>query len=229
MENHSKYPDTIYFHDDRAVYVNLFIPSELTWKEKGLTVRQETRFPEEDVTRILLKPKKPILLALKVRYPSWAQSGITVTVNGKRETVNGSPGSYVSIERTWKSGDTVEVRLPMSLHMEAMPDDPKMIALMYGPIVLAGDLGNEGLTRQVRYGPNAPPMGRVKPIEVPAFIGEVKDVLARVKPVAGAPLVFKTEGLGRPQDVTLLPFYKVFDSRYTVYWQVYTAGVWERR
>jgi DUF1680 family protein len=229
MENHAKYPDTIYFHDDRSLFVNLFIPSELNWKEKGLTVRQETRFPEEDLTRIVLKPQKPMRLALKIRYPSWAQSGITLTVNGKPEAVGATPGSYVTVEREWKSGDRVEVRLPMNLHMEAMPDDPKMIAMMYGPIVLAGDLGTEGLTSAVRYGPNAPPMNRVKPIEVPAFIGDVKDVLARVKPVAGTPLAFKTEALGSPHDVTLLPFYRVFDSRYTVYWKVYTAAEWEKR
>ena len=229
MENHAKYPDTIYFHDAQSLYVNLFIPSELRWKEKGLTVRQETRFPEEDVTRIMLMPSKPVRLALKIRYPSWAQSGMTLTVNGKKEMVNSNPGTYVTVEREWRNGDSVEVRLPMSLHMEAMPDDSKMIALMYGPIVLAGDLGKEGLSKELQYGPNAPPMGRVKPLEVPAFIGEVKDVLAKVKPVLGAPLTFKTEGLGRPQDVTLLPFYKVFDLRYTVYWNVYTASEWEKR
>jgi hypothetical protein len=229
MENHAKYPDTIYFHDAQSLYVNLFIPSELRWKEKGLTVRQETRFPEADSTRLVLKSEKPVKLALKVRYPSWAQAGMTLVVNGKREAISAKPGSYVTVEREWKNGDTVEVRLPMSLHTEAMPDDPKMIALMHGPIVLAGDLGKEGLSQEVQYGPNAPPLGRVKPVEVPGLIGEGTDVLAKVKPVAGAPLTFKTEGLGRPQDVVLLPFYKVFESRYTVYWKVYTAAEWEKR
>jgi len=229
MENHAKYPDTIYFHDERSLYVNLFIPSELKWPEKRLTVRQETRFPEADVTRIVLTPEQPTSLALKIRYPSWAQSGINVTVNGQPQPVNAQPGSYLAIEREWKNGDTVEVRLPMSLHLEAMPDDPGTIALLYGPIVLAGDLGKEGLSPEVQYGPSAPPLGRIKPVEIPAFIGDVKDVLRKVKPVAGAPLTFRTEGLGRPQDVTLLPFYKVFGTRYTVYWRVYTANEWEKR
>jgi DUF1680 family protein len=229
MENHAKYPDTIYFHDDQSLYVNLFIASELKWREKGLTVRQETKFPEEDTTRLSIKADKAVKLALKIRYPSWAQSGMTLTVNGKKENINDKPGVYVTIEREWKNGDTVEIGLPMSLRMEAMPDDPKMIALFYGPIVLAGDLGQEGLQDAKRYGPSAPQLGRVKPIEVPAFIGEVKDVLAKVKPVAGAPLTFKTDGLGRPRDVTLLPFYKVFEPRYTVYWKVYTPAEWEKR
>jgi DUF1680 family protein len=229
MENHAKYPDTIYFHDEQSLYVNLFIPSELKWPEKGLAVRQETKFPESDQTRVVFTPDKPIKLTLKIRYPSWAQSGMIVNVNGRKQPITGQPGSYVAIEREWKKGDTVEVRLPMSLHLEAMPDDPKMIAVMYGPIVLAGDLGKEGLTPEVQYGPSAPPLGRLKPVEIPVFIGEVKDVLTRIKPVAGAPLTFKTTGLARPQDITLLPFYKVFDTRYTVYWKVYTSGEWEKR
>jgi len=229
MENHAKYPDTIYFYDDQSLYVNLFIASELKWKEKGLTVRQETKFPEEDTTRLSINADKAIKLVLKIRYPSWAQSGMTLAVNGKKQPINDKPGSYVTIAREWKSGDTVEIRLPMSLRMEAMPDDPKMIALFYGPIVLAGDLGQEGLQDANRYGPSAPQLGRVKPIDIPAFIGDVKDVLAKVKPTPGAPLTFKTDGLGRPRDVTLLPFYKVFEPRYTVYWKVYTPAEWEKR
>src|SRR5215510_3907395 len=159
----------------------------------------------------------------------YSVSGITLTVNGKKQNTNDKPGSYVTIDREWKSGDAVEIRLPMSLRLEAMPDDPKMIALFYGPIALAGDLGREGLQDAKRYGPSAPQLGRVKPIEIPAFVDEVNFVLSRIKPVPGAPLTFKTEGLGRPQDVTLVPFYKVFDQRYTVYWKVYTPDEWEKR
>src|SRR5439155_1166878 len=84
---------------------------------------------------------QPAPLALKVRYPSWAASGMTVSINGKPETIGATRGSYATIERQWKTGDRIDVRLPMSLHTEAMPDDPNMIAVMYGPIVLAGDLG----------------------------------------------------------------------------------------
>ncbi len=229
MENHAKYPDTIYYHDDQSLYVNLFIASELKWKDKGLIIRQETRFPEEDSTRLTLTSERPVRLALKVRYPSWAQSGMTLTINGKRESVDAKPGSYVTVEREWKNGDTVQVRLPMSLRMEAMPDDPKMIALLYGPIVLAGDLGKEGLDESRRYGPSAPQIGRVKPIEVPAFVRDGQEVLGKVKPVYGTPLNFRTSGIGQPQDVLLVPFYKVFEPRYSVYWKVYSPVEWEKR
>ncbi|HXF06853.1 MAG TPA: beta-L-arabinofuranosidase domain-containing protein [Blastocatellia bacterium] len=230
MENHAKYGDTIYFHDDRSIYVNLFIASEVTWREKGITVRQETRFPEEDATRLIIKAARPVRLAVKIRYPSWAVSGMTLTVNGRRETVAEKPGSYVTLDREWKDGDRIDVRLPMSLRLEAMPDDPKMIAVLYGPIVLGGDLGTTGLTEAERYGPSAPRIGRVPPVEVPAFVAaEVKDVLTKIKPVAEGPLTFRTEGLAQPREVTLLPFYKLHDRRYTVYWKVYTPAEWEKR
>ncbi|GBC83197.1 Non-reducing end beta-L-arabinofuranosidase [bacterium HR10] len=230
MENHARYGEAIYFRDDRSLYVNLFLASEVRWSEKGIRLEQRTRFPEEDRTRLILHAERPVRLALKIRYPGWAVSGAQVLVNGRRESVTATPGSYITIEREWRAGDTVEVQFPMSLRMEAMPDDPTMIALLYGPIVLAGDLGTEGLTESERYGPSAPRIGRLRPVEVPAFVtADVKDVLAKVKPVAGTPLTFRTEGLGQPRDVTLAPFYKLHDRRYTVYWKVYTPAEWEKR
>jgi len=229
MENPAKYGDSIYFHDEQSLYVNLFMASQLTWKDKGLVVRQETRFPEQDTTKLTIECQKPVRLALKVRYPAWAQSGMTVAVNGRNEAIAAKPGSYVAVEREWKTGDTIQVRLPMSLRIEAMPDDPTVIALLYGPIVLAGDLGKDGLDQNTRYGPSAPPLNRVPSVVVPAFVGAVKDVIGKVKPVAGKPLYFQTGGLAQPKDVTLVPFYKASDIRYTVYWKVYSNEEWARR
>ena len=228
MENHAKYADTIYFHGDDSLYVNLFVPSELTWREKGLVVRQETRFPEEDTTRLTLQPDPPRRLAVKIRYPAWAQSGINVTVNGRNEKVSATPGSYLTLDRQWKKGDVIQVRLPMSLRQEAMPDDPKTVALLYGPLVLAADLGREGLSESVRYGPSAPPMRRVTPIEAPALVvADPQKLLSSVRLVPGAPVAFRTEGIGRPRDLALVPFYKASDQRYTVYWSVYTPAEWD--
>jgi DUF1680 family protein len=84
MENHAKYPDSIYFHDGTSLYVNLFIASELNWRAKGLIVRQDTRFPESDTTRLTITTVKPVRLALKIRYPGWAKSGMGLVVNGRR-------------------------------------------------------------------------------------------------------------------------------------------------
>jgi DUF1680 family protein len=228
MENHAKYGDTIFYHDDKSLYVNLFIASELNWKEKGLSVRQETRFPEEEGTRLSFKSRRPVKLALRIRYPSWARRGITLTINGAKQKIEAQPGSYVTIEKNWRSGDIVDVRLPMSLWTEAMPDDPKMVALLYGPIVLAGDLGQEGLNNALRYGPLSPQLGRLQPVVVPAFVSDEQNLLGQVKPVANNPLNFRTQHLGQPNDVSLAPFYKLYDHRYNVYWKVYSAKEWEK-
>ena len=235
MENHTKYGDTIYFHDDRSLYVNLFIPSALTWKDKGLVVRQQTRFPEEEATHLTVTTSQPTRLALKVRRPAWATAGISVRVNG--QLVSDGSGafkasgtaSYVTIDRDWKTGDRVDVRMPMSLHTEAMPDNPAMIAVMYGPMMLVGDLGREGLEGVKRYGPSAPQVGRVKTPVIPSFVGQVKDVTSHIAPVTGSPLQFRTKGLSQPHDVTLVPFYRIVDQRYNVYWNVYSPDEWKAR
>lgn len=228
MENHSKYGDTIYFQGDDALYVNLFIPSELTWPDKGLVVRQETEFPAGDTTNLSFRADGPVQLAVKVRYPSWATSGMELAVNGQPVEVRGEPGSYVSVERTWEDGDTVQVRLPMSLRTEAMPDDPDTVAFLYGPIVLAGDLGTEGLEEARRYGLYAPDLRRISPVEVPVLVStELAPVVASVQPVPGSPLHFRLSEGVQPHPVELSPFYRMYENRYNVYWTHYTPAEWE--
>lgn len=227
MENHAKYGDTIYFHDNRSLYVNLFIPSQLTWADKGIAVRQETRFPEEDATHLTISASRPVRLSLKVRYPAWAQSGMTLTVNGARQPIAAVSGSYVTVDRDWNNGDRVDVRLPMTLHTEALPDNPRILAVMYGPMVLAGDLGTEGLEGVKRYGPSAPQMGRVKTPVVPTFVGDVKGLTAKIVADPRRPLQFTTSGLALPHDVTLVPLYRIVEQRYTVYWNVMSPAEWK--
>jgi len=233
MENHTKYGDTIYFHDNDSLFVNLFIPSELTWKEKSLVVRQETKFPEEDATHLTISVKQPTRLALKVRQPAWAASGVTLAVNGDAaRELQPSASGYVTLDRDWKNGDRIDVRMPMTLHVQAMPDDPQMIAVMYGPMVLAGDLGTDGLEGVKRYGPSAPQVGRVKTPVIPAFVTDTRDlaknVTAKIAPDGSTPLRFRTTALAQPHDVTLEPLYRIVDQRYTVYWNVYSPAEWTK-
>jgi DUF1680 family protein len=247
MENHTKYGDTIYFHDDQSLFVNLFIPSELTWKDKGIVVRQETKFPEEEATHLMLSVKQPTRLALKIRQPAWTKAGLNVTVfdvarrlqpsdPARRAQPDGAPRlqpseGYVTIDREWKNGDRVDVKMPMTLHTEAMPDNRQLIAVMYGPMVLASDLGTEGLEGVKRYGPSAPQVGRVKTPVIPAFVADTADIEKNVtsKIVSdGAPLRFKTRGLAQPHDVLLQPLYRILDQRYTIYWSVYSPAEWTK-
>jgi uncharacterized protein len=227
FENHAKYPDTVYFHSADTLFVNLFIPTELTWAAKGLVVRQETRFPESDSTSLSFKAKTPVHLALKLRYPSWATKGMAVTVNGKEQIVTGTPGSYVTIDRIWATGDTVGLTLPMSLRTESLPGVADRVAVFYGPILLAGDLGKDDLTSERRYGPSAPQLARMKAPVVPAFVSLPGAILSHITAEPARPLVFHTRGLAYPHDVTLVPFWKTQDVRYNVYWQTYSPEQWE--
>ena len=219
MENHAKYGDSIYFHDGAGVFVNLFIASELDWTEKGVRIRQETRFPDEAMTTITVGAAKPVRLALRIRVPVWAAGPCVVRLNGKAIEVTSSPSSYLTIDREWKGGERLEVDLPMALRLESLPDRPDIAAFVYGPIVLAGALGGgDKLTEDMVYGKYGP---EGEPVRVPYFDVKPTDPLDTwIKSVAGMPLTFRTSYAGKPEDVTLVPFYKLFGERYTIYWQI---------
>ena len=226
MENHAKYGDTIYFHDIDTLYLNLFIASELNWREKSMVVRQETSFPEKDSTQLTFTCAQAEQLALKVRWPAWAQPSITIRVNGKKQKISGSPGSYVTIERTWQTGDRVEIRLPMSLHTEPLPGNTNIIALLYGPLVLAGDLGTNNLPNQ--YDSDQTASAKLTDPAVPVFIAQPGSLLKHVH-ATGEPLEFQTRNLGRPEDVRLIPFYRASHVRYSVYWTLVNPADWHSR
>ncbi len=222
MENHARYGDAIYFHNDPALYVNLFIPSELTWRKKNLLVRQETKFPESDMTRLIFKCEHPVKLALKIRHPYWCAKPL-VKINGVTAASDSSPGSYMTYERTWKTGDTIELRLPMTLHTEPLPGTTNFVAVLYGPIVLAGELGTNGMPHP--YAKDQTEFLSWPTSPAPVFLHDRVPMLEQIAP-AGQPLVFRTKGLGHPEDVTLVPLYQIHDQRYSVYWRVFTASGW---
>jgi DUF1680 family protein len=132
------------------------------------------------------------------------------------------PGSYFAIDREWRGGDTVKIELPMKLHTEFLPDTTNEIALLYGPIVLAGELGTNGMPARL-YANGQGDFNRVSDPAAPMFATTPGKLLKHVKPVRGQPLTFRTHGIGRPQDVTLIPFYEMHHERYTVYWELLSA------
>ena len=225
MENHAKYGDSVYFRTADALYVNLFIPSTLKWEEKGLTLTQTTRFPEQDRTRLRLSVRKPSRLTLNVRHPAWC-SAATVFINGRRHTTSRRPGGYVAVSRMWRDGDTVEVHLPMSLRAEPLPGNPDVVAFLYGPIVLAGRLGRQGLKPGADIIVNERTYGDVlnDKVEVPVLVGDVREIVSQVKPSKGEALTFHTSGVGRPRDVSLIPYYRIAHERYNLYWKVVGKG-----
>jgi len=215
VEEYSKLNDSIYWRDAEGLFVNLFIPSDLDWAEKGFKLRQETKFPEQSATSLTVIAARPAPMALRLRIPAWTK-GASVKLNGRVLDVTPTPGSYYTLTRAWKAGDKIELTLPMQLTVEAMPDEPRTQAFLYGPLVLAGDLGGEGLTERLTIGTNAPRM-RGLPIEIPSFKASGPDPASWIKP-AGAPLTFRTTG--QSQDVTLAPINSLFGKRYVLYWQV---------
>ncbi len=237
VEEYSKLNDSIYWRDADGVYVNLFVASELNWAEKGFKLRQETKFPEQQSTSLVVAAAGPARMSIRLRVPSWLKSAPTVKLNGKPLEASAAPGSYLTISRVWKTADRIEMELPMHLTVEKMPDDPTIQAFLYGPLALAGDFGADGLTPNMLVGPNSPrarwprPAGVANPnananagrggAPLPPVDFNLKaahsDPAAWIKPT-GKPLTFQTTGQTR--DVTLVPINSVFDRRYVVYWQV---------
>lgn len=219
MENHTQYGDSIYFHEGDNLMVNLFIPSELTWNDKHVVIKQETRYPEYGQTTFSVACQEPVSFTFNFRYPGWAFPGLEIQVNGARVATPAKPGTFVSLRRQWHDGDKIEVKIPMGLRTEALPDDPKKIAIFFGPLVLGGELGTEGVPESLQARDQGA-FRKVTDPEVPGLAIGRKPVKVWLKPVAGQELTFRTEGVGRPRDVTLVPFYKEYHQRYTIYWDV---------
>jgi hypothetical protein len=212
-EEYAKLSDTIYFHDEDSLYVNLFIDSQLEWPEKGLRVRQETRFPEEQGTTITISAKNPAQLAINLRIPYWVEGG-NVKINGAALPAFASPSSYLTLNRLWKSGDKIQLSLPMGLHIDSMPDNQTIQAAMYGPLVLAGRF--EAVTKEMTYGDSEPKPGGEK--KVADILADAGNPTAWIEPDAKQPLTFQT--IGQSQPLTMVPLYKVIHERYAVYWKV---------
>jgi DUF1680 family protein len=229
FENHAKYGDSIYWRDAEGLYVNLYIASELAWREKGITLRQETRYPEEESARLTFTCAKPAALALRVRVPGWAQRGMAITVNGGPVSHGAKPGSFATLARTWKDGDRVEVRVPMDLRLEPMPDNPSRAAVCYGPVVLAGELGTSGIAPPMPYAIKQSDFFKVKQPEMPVLLAGTRPVEEWVEPVPGKPLTFRTRGVGQPQDITLIALYRLAPQRYSLYWDIFTPAQWNER
>jgi len=212
-EEYGKLTDTIYFHDDDSLTVNLYIDSQLDWAEKSLRVKQETRFPEEQGTTLTISGKAPTQLAINLRIPYWVQGG-GVKVNGAALHAFSSPSSYLTLNRVWKPGDKIELSLPMRLHIDAMPDDATVQAAMNGPLVLAGRF--EPVTKEMTYGDYQPKPGDQKTIAV--ISADPDKPASWIEPDPKLPLTFHT--VGQAQDSTLVPLYQIIHERYAVYWKV---------
>ncbi|WP_226336467.1 glycoside hydrolase family 127 protein [Echinicola marina] len=225
LENHAKYGEFIYAHAEDELYINLFISSQLKWKEQGMELVQSTDFPASSSSQFSLKLKRPKRMKIMLRYPSWVSAGsMKVQVNGRPVQVNSGPGTYVALERKWKNGDEIKVEFPMEMQWETLPDDSNWGAFVYGPIVLAAEEGNDQMpglfANDSRMGHVA--SGKMIPLaETPLLISESDDLTNQIEPISEAGLTFKLKGDIAPQQkeaLILKPFYTIHESRYQIYW-----------
>lgn len=229
MENHAKYGEAIYYQDfgdlgdwedeqdggDRmnGLFVNLFIPSVLDWRD-GIRIRQETSFPESGKILFKIQTKQPRTFSLRLRKPAWARQSPTLKVNGLAIDSYRVENGYIVINREWKDNDQVELNFRFDLYTESMPDNKDRVALLYGPLVLAGQLG-DSLPDPV-YG-------------VPVLLTADRNPANWIKLTGQRPLEFAIRGIGEPFNPILLPFYKTYKQHYTVYWDYFTRTDWEKK
>lgn len=231
IESQSKHGEFIYAHDNDALFVNLFAPSTLDWRARGIRLTQSTGFPDQQGTRLTVGGNGRF--TLKLRHPGWVAKGrMQVRVNGKAVRIDAAPGGYADVVRDWRDGDRVDVRLPMTTTLEQMPDKSNYYAVLHGPIVLAAktrlfaDERLDVLADDSRIGHIA--SGPVCPQDAaPLFVSDTRNFASRIKPVAGKPLTFTARGLVQGRDAAslqLIPFFRLHDSRYMIYWPYSTPA-----
>jgi DUF1680 family protein len=217
MESHALHGYGLYYEDGSRLWVNLYAPSTAEWKEAEARLAMETDFPEGDAAKLTVTLKAPREFTLALRRPAWAGDGFSVSVNGEPLRELPAPGSYVEVRRRWQSGDTVVLALPKALRLEPLPDNPRRVAVMWGPLALAGDLGPEDTFEAWREG------------AIPAFVSAGKPPAEWLKAVPGKPGHFRAWSAGGEKEIELLSFYLLQRRTYAVYFDLFTPAEWEAK
>lgn len=230
MENHTKYGGAIYYHSGDKLWVSLFIPSVLRWTEKGLLLEQQTDYPLGDVVAFTVKAAPAGPLTFLIRCPGWAGGPLGFQLNGAPLAVKSQPGQFAEVTRVWKAGDRLLVKIPMALRTEELEGSPNKVAFLYGPLLLAGDLGPVTPTDSFPYAKNQADNFRAPTADVPVLVRpENGNLMDSIKRVPGKELAFQTVGIGKPVDVTLRPFISIPYERYNIYWDVVSEQDWKTR
>ncbi len=225
MENHSKYGRAIYFHDEDSLFINLFIASRLTWRDQGLILEQRTDYPDNGRIRMQVLEAPVAPLTIRVRVPLWASGDIEIQVNSEQASIDGKPGRYAALRRQWRAGDQLDFRIPMSLRVERLHGSENQVAFLYGPTVLAGDLGPVARTGSFPYARDQWDNFEAQAAPVPTIIGDPANIAAMAKRTAEDVSEFQIMGTlgGRDVVVRLRPFSDLHFEHSNVYWTVVTA------
>jgi DUF1680 family protein len=232
IENAARFGEAIYFHRGNNLWVNLYIPSMLDWSEQGMKIRLDTHYPETGNVRLTLEMSQPVDATFYFRIPAWLEGVAEAKVNGIKASTQPSPGAFLPITRKWNRGDTVELKLPLTLRVRPSTDDPATLSFFYGPVLLAGKLGRAGMPIS-DVGDNMAHSG-ASAWPTPTFESETPNKPALdIKPDANTPMTFTARMVNpvdrQPFSVTLAPFYQVHHQRYAVYWKVLTRSQLEDR
>jgi hypothetical protein len=221
METHAFHAFGIYYESANKLWVSLYAPTRVDWTTAGVKLEMSTDLPIGESAALKISSAPPKKFTLALRRPFWASTGFSIKVNGHVLKDLPNAGSYVEIARTWKAGDTVQIVLPKSLRREPLPDNPNRTAILWGPLVLAGDLGPELDRRSLRQSGTPPPAA-------PVLVTADQKVDDWLKPVAGKPGVFRTANVGLASDLEFAPFYTLPRRRYAVYWDMFTPAEWKK-
>ena len=222
IENTARYGEGIYFTGTNSLWVNLYIPSTVELPERGFRLKQESTFPASDKIAFTVNCQKPVNLSLHLRLPNWLASSAEIKVNDISIAAKLIPvaGNFLVLYREWRDGDTIELRLPMSVRVRPAMDNPKVISFFYGPVLLAGELG----TRDMPVSDNVTSPQGYHNLPVPPVPNLISASPSALFPVANQPLHFTVPVVGttNQQDkISLMPFYDLHHQRYTIYWQTH--------
>jgi len=218
IENTPRYNESIYFHEDDSLWVNLYIPSELDWREAGMVLRQEGDITRGEPVRFtVVKASGDASSNLNFRIPHWISEPAVVAVNGRVEEGAGATSSYVSLERVWKAGDVVVITIPAALRLEQAKDDASMVSVFFGPGLLAGELGRENMPGDFA---DKDAYLNVPTANVPDIITTSNNPADWLGPVEGATLAFLAHDAGPADGIVFRPLYEVHHQRYSVYWRI---------
>lgn len=232
LENPARYGEQIAFESDGALWLGQYFGASIDWSGMGVKLEIRTRFPEEETIRITVSCATPVRFALKLRHPAWCDLP-EVEINGGAVAISSKPSSFLTIERDWRDGDSVVLRLPMQLRAEPLPhSDGKILALMHGPVLLAAMVPDEegiGNPSTQRFSEHLAARGKTDAFPPVLVADSADEVLAGLHPTGRAPLEFASHGVVKPCDLTFVPLYRIYEEQYAVYFPLLGAAEWQAR
>ena len=218
IENTARYNEGIYFHKGDSLWVNLYIPSQLSWREAGMILRQQGDITRGEPVRLTVVRPGARAVTLHLRIPAWVAKPVTVSINEKPQAVDAKPASYISLKRQWKAGDVIDLTLPAGLRLEQARDASSMVSIFYGPVLLAGELGKDNMPASDVGDKDA--FLKIAAVPVPDIVSTSSNPADWLAPIPGDRSAFKFNNAGPATGIVLRPLFDLHHQRYSVYWQL---------